>query len=253
MVDIRGERRKRDSLTGSAVLSSHCKIRLHRPANVLDSASGNRPQKKKSIMKLLYSPTSPFARKVRVVAAEKKLELELEKADPYADGANLSHVNPLGKVPVLILDDGATLFDSRVIVEYLDGLSPVHRLIPETTRDRVAVKRWEAIADGLCDAALTARIENNRPDKSDSSAKQITRQMAKVAACVDAMSAELAEREYCVGNALSLADIAVGCALGYLKLRYADIAWESGFPNLARLYKKMMARAAFKATDPAAA
>ena len=150
------------------------------------------------------------------------------------------------------MDDGTSLFDSRVIVEYLDGLSPVHRLIPETSRDRIAVKRWEAMADGLCDAALTARMENNRADKTESGAKQIERQLGKMAACVEAMSSELGDREYCVGNALSLADIAAGCALGYLKLRYAEIAWETAYPNLARLYKKLTARASFRATDPTA-
>jgi glutathione S-transferase len=204
-------------------------------------------------MKLLYSPASPFARKVRVVAAEKKLELDLERADPYASTANLSGVNPLGKIPVLIMDDGASLFDSRVIVEYLDGLSPVHKLIPENSRDRIAVKRWEAVADGMCDAALTARLESNRPDKTDSSTQQIARQLGKVSACVEEMSRELAEREHCVGNALSLADVSAGCALGYLKLRFPEIGWDITHPNLARLYKKMMARASFKATDPSVA
>ncbi len=201
-------------------------------------------------MKLLHSPTSPFARKVRVVAAEKKLELDLEKADPYSPDSELVKVNPLGKVPALIMDDGTSLFDSRVIVEYLDGLSPVHKLIPESSRDRIAVKRWEAIADGLCDAALTARLENNRPDKNDSSVKQIERQLGKVSACIEEMARELGEREYCVGNALSLADIAAGCSLGYLKLRFPDITWEVSYPNLARLYKKLTARPSFKATDP---
>ena len=201
-------------------------------------------------MKLLHSPTSPYARKVRIVAAEKKLDLDLEKADPYGLAPELVKVNPLGKVPALIMDDGTSLFDSRVIVEYLDGLSPVHRLIPEASRDRIAVKRWEAMADGLCDAALTARVENTRPDKNESSAKQIERQLSKMTSCVEEMARELGDREHCVGNALSLADIATGCALGYLKLRYAEIAWETAYPNLARLYKKMMARASFKATDP---
>lgn len=204
-------------------------------------------------MKLLHSPTSPFARKVRVVAHEKKLELDLELSDPWKVNPELLRANPLSKVPALIMDDGASLFDSRVIVEYLDGLSPVHRLIPDSTRDRVAVKRWEAIADGLCDAAITARMESARPDKNDSSTKQIERQLGKVSACVDEMARELGDREHCVGNALSLADIASGCALGYLKLRYPEIAWETTHPNLARLYKKMAARTSFKATDPTVA
>ena len=204
-------------------------------------------------MKLLHSPTSPFARKVRIVAAEKKLELELEFADPWKPNAELAKVNPLGKVPALIMDDGSSVFDSRVIVEYLDGLSPVHRLIPDTSRDRILVKRWEAIADGLCDAAIIARLEASRPDQNESSARQITRQRDKVGACIDEMARELGDREYCVGNALSLADIAAGCALGYLKFRYPDITWETAHPGLARLYKKLSARPSFKATDPVAA
>ena len=204
-------------------------------------------------MKLLHSPTSPFARKVRIVAAEKKLELELEFADPWKPNPDLAKVNPLGKVPALIMDDGTSVFDSRVIVEYLDGLSPVHRLIPDTSRDRIAVKRWEAIADGLCDAAIIARLEAGRPDQNESSAKQIARQRDKVGACIDEMARELGDREFCVGNALSLADIAAGCALGYLKFRYPDITWETSHPALARLYKKISARPSFKATDPAAA
>ena len=147
-------------------------------------------------MKLLHSPTSPYARKVRIVAAEKKLELELELADPWHPNPELAKANPLSKVPALIMDDGTSLFDSRVIVEYLDGLSPVHRLIPDTSRDRIAVKRWEAIADGLCDAALLARLENNRPDKNESSAKQIERQLGKISACVDEMARELGEADF---------------------------------------------------------
>jgi len=203
-------------------------------------------------MKLLHSPTSPFARKVRIVAAEKKLELELEIADPWKPNPDLARANPLGKVPALIMDDGTSLFDSRVIVEYLDGVSPVHRLIPDTSRDRISVKRWEAIADGLCDVAILARLEAVRPDQNESSAKQIARQRDKVGACIDEMARELGDREFCVGNALSMADIAAGCALGYLKFRYPDVTWETTHPSLARLYKKLSARPSFKASDPAA-
>jgi glutathione S-transferase len=202
-------------------------------------------------MKLLHSNTSPYARKVRVVAAEKKLELELVTSDPWVSNPELEKANPLGKVPALLTDDGGSLFDSRVIVEYLDGLSPVHRLIPDSTRDRIAVKRWEAIADGLEDAAIIARLEFMRPDKNESSAKQIDRQRSKIVASLAEMSRELGDNDFCVGKALTLADIATGCALGYLLLRYPDIAWETEFPNLARLYKKLSARPSFIATDPA--
>ncbi len=201
-------------------------------------------------MKLLHSNTSPYARKVRVVAAEKKLDLELVTSDPWTPNPELEKANPLGKVPALLLDDGSSLFDSRVIVEYLDGLSPVHRLIPDASKQRIAVKRWEAIADGLQDAAIMARLENARPDKNESSEKQIARQRAKIAASLAEMSKELGDSDFCVGNSLTLADIALGCATGYLLLRYPDITWQAQHPNLARHYTKMSARASFQVTDP---
>lgn len=203
-------------------------------------------------MKLLHSPTSPYARKVRVVAAEKKLELELVTADPWNPNPDLEKANPLGKVPALLLDDGSSLFDSRVIVEYLDGLSPVHRLIPDASKQRMSVKRWEAIADGLQDAAIIARLEFMRPDKNESSEKQITRQRTKIAASLAEMSKDLADNDFCVGSSLTLADIAAGCALGYLLLRYPDIAWDTQYPNLGRLHKKLSARPSFLSTDPIA-
>ncbi|TAG79955.1 MAG: glutathione S-transferase [Betaproteobacteria bacterium] len=202
-------------------------------------------------MKLLYSVTSPYARKVRIVAAEKKLELEIVPSDPWIINPELIAANPLGKVPALITDDGWSLFDSRVIVEYLDGLSPVHRLIPDGSRDRILIKRWEALADGLLDAALTARLESMRPDQNESSAKQIARQREKITVSVIEMSRGLGEGTFCAGNALSLADIAVGCALGYLDFRFPDIEWASAHPNLAKLNKKLSARASFKSTEPA--
>ncbi len=201
-------------------------------------------------MKLLYSATSPYARKVRVVAAEKKLDLDVVTSDPWVVNPELIAANPLGKVPALVTDDGWSLFDSRVIVEYLDGLSPVHRLIPEAPHDRIAVKRWEALADGLLDAALTARLESMRPDQNESSAKQIARQREKIAASLVEMARELGDKEFCIGSSLTLADIAAGCACGYLLLRFPDIAWQTTHPNLAHFYKKISARASFVSTDP---
>jgi glutathione S-transferase len=201
-------------------------------------------------MKLLYSVTSPYARKVRIVAAEKKLELDVVTSDPWVVNPELEAANPLGKVPALITDDGWSLFDSRVIVEYLDGLSPVHRLIPDNGRDRIAVKRWEALADGLLDAALTARLESMRPDQTESSAKQITRQREKIASSLKEMQRGLDQNDYCVGKTFTLADIAVGCALGYMNLRFPDIDWANEYPALARVSKKLFARASFKASDP---
>src|ERR1700693_5501946 len=100
-------------------------------------------------MKLLFSPASPYTRKVRIVLAEKKIDYELQPVDVFPVDNPVNAHNPLGKVPTLVLDDGTALYDSRVIVEFLDTVSPVSRLIPEPSRQRIAGQRWGAVADGI--------------------------------------------------------------------------------------------------------
>ena len=120
------------------------------------------------MLKLIATLTSPYARKVRIALVEKKIEYALEPDSPWVAGNAVVDFNPLGKIPILVLDDGTRLYDSRVIVEYLDTVSPVSRLIPEPSRQRIAVKRWEALADGLCDAAAAINIERKRPARQQS-------------------------------------------------------------------------------------
>jgi len=202
-------------------------------------------------MKLLSSPTSPYARKVRIALAEKKIDCELIEASPWAKDTIVPSHNPLGKVPVLLLDDGTALYDSRVIVEYLDTVSPVSRLIPEAGRQRIAVKRWEALADGICDAAAAIVIERRRPAKQQSR-EWIDRQGGKVDLALKELASDLGERSWCNGEAYSLADIATGCALGYLDLRHPDIDWRSAYPNLVKLADKLARRPSFAETLPPA-
>src|SRR3954462_8276051 len=121
-------------------------------------------------MKLLLGLLSPYSRKVRIVLAEEKIEGEMEQGDRAPADNAVNAPNPLGKVPTLLLDDGTALYDSRVIVEFLDSVSPIHRLIPESTRERVAVRRWEALADGVLDAGLLVRYESVRDKKEQSPA-----------------------------------------------------------------------------------
>src|SRR5205814_2403823 len=163
-------------------------------------------------MKLLASHTSPYARKVRIAIAEKKIECELVEESPWVPGTSVPNYNPLGKVPVLVLDDGTALYDSRVIVEYLDTVSPVSRLIPEPSRQRIAVKRWEALADGICDAAVAIVLETKRPAK-EQSAEWIDRQRGKIERSVRELASELDDKPWCNGESYTLADIAAGCAL----------------------------------------
>lgn len=200
-------------------------------------------------MKLIASLTSPYARKVRVVLLEKRIDCPLTVDIPWNADSNVVQFNPLGKVPVLVFDDGHTLFDSRVIAEYLDNISPVTQLIPKDTRQAMAVKRWEALADGICDAAASIFLERKRPETQRSEA-WIERQQAKIDRGLAALSADLGERGWCNGESYSLADIAVGCCLGYLDFRFEQIDWRASYPNLARLAGKLATRPSFAETVP---
>ena len=203
-------------------------------------------------MKLIGSTTSPYVRKVRVVLAEKKLDCDFVLEDVWAAQTTINDANPLGKVPCLIMEGAEALFDSRVIVEYLDTLSPVGKLIPAQGRDRAEIKTWEALADGVLDASILARLEATwgGRDATQRSQAWIDRQMGKVQYALKAMSQGLGDKPFCVGIHLTLADISVGCALGYLDLRFPEINWRSDHPNLLKLHDKLMLRASFIDTRP---
>ena len=200
-------------------------------------------------MKLIGSLASPFARKVRVVLAEKKIEYEFEIDNPWKADAITPKFNPLGKVPVLVLDDGTALFDSRVIVSFLDSASPLSRLIPGDNRERLEVRRCEALADGVLDAGIAARLENQREAKMRNTA-WIDRQLGKVRAGLTAMDAELGEKPWCAGNGYTLADIACGVCLGWLDFRYPKMGWRKDHTNLERHFAKLCERPSFSETIP---
>jgi glutathione S-transferase len=204
-------------------------------------------------MKLIGSLTSPYVRKVRIVMAEKKLEYQFEQEDVWGSDAILAS-NPLGKVPCLVMEGGEAVFDSRVIVEYLDARSPLARLIPEPNRERTEVRTWEALADGILDAAILARLEATWPQRLAEQRNQawIDRQLVKVGASLEAIATGLAEKPWCTGIHMTLADIAVGCALGYLAFRFPQIAWREEHPPLGRLADKLNARQSFIDTVPPA-
>ncbi len=203
-------------------------------------------------MKLLGSSSSPYVRKVRVVMAEKKLDYAFVTEDVWSAETAIAQSNPLGKVPCLIMEGAEALFDSRVIVEYLDTLSPVGKLIPSVGRERAEVKTWEALADGLLDASILARLEATWGGRTKAQRSQawIDRQMVKVNDAVKAMNQGLGDKPYCAGIHLSLADIAVGCALGYLDFRFPELPWRTEYPNLVKLYDKLSQRPSFADTLP---
>ena len=200
-------------------------------------------------MKLIGSLTSPFVRKVRVVLAEKKIECEFEIDSPWTPETNVPNINPLGKIPVLVLDEDTVLFDSRVISEYLDNVAPNNKLMPAPNRERTEVKRWEALADGICDAAALIFLEKKRPAERQDP-EWIARQESKLIRGLDYMAEQLGEHTWCMGTHFSMADIATGCALGYLAFRFPEIDWNIKHSNLARLYDKLMQRQAFADTIP---
>ncbi|MBI4206138.1 MAG: glutathione S-transferase [Betaproteobacteria bacterium] len=200
-------------------------------------------------MKLIGTPTSPYTRKTRVVLAEKRIEYEFVIDAPGAAHSRVPDYNPLGKVPVLIIDDDTAVFDSRVIVEYLDSASPVARLIPDDTRHRIQVRRWEALADGCTDAVVAIVTEKRRREERQSSG-WISHQQGKIDRALRAMSEELAAKSWCSGEFFNLSDIAVGCCLGYLDLRLPEINWPKAYPNLARLAEKLAQRPSFRDTAP---
>ena len=200
-------------------------------------------------MKLLASLTSPYVRKVRIVMAEKKLDFQMQLENVWATDTTVQTFNPLGKVPCLTIEDDHRLFDSRVITEYLDTLSPVSQLIPKTGRERAAVKCWEALADGTLDAAIIIVKELQRPTEQQSQ-EWIDRQYGKIHASIKVMEADLGTQSFCVGINFSLADVAVGCVLGYLDFRFPHIEWRSVSPNLDRLYLKLSQRPSFVDTVP---
>lgn len=200
-------------------------------------------------MKLIGSLTSPYVRKTRIVLAEKHISYDFTVDIPWNTDSQIPDHNPLGKVPVLIMDDGTPLYDSRVIVEYLDNISPVARLIPESNRHRIMVKRWEALADGISDAAATIFLERKRP-LAQQSQEWIMRQQQKVARGLEAAAHELGNRKWCNDSAYTLADVALGCTLGYLTFRFPEVEWRNTFPNLADFADKLEKRAAFVETAP---
>ncbi|CAD85863.1 MULTISPECIES: glutathione S-transferase [Nitrosomonas] len=200
-------------------------------------------------MKLIGSLTSPYVRKVRIVLGEKSIDHEFTNDPPFSPDTRVAQVNPLGKVPALIMDDGYILFDSRVIVEYLDDLNGPEsgRLIPTAGPQRLRVKRWEALADGIIDACVAIYLERKRPE-SQQSQEWIERQQKKIDQGLQAVAAELGDKPWCEGESMTLADIALGCAFGYLDARFPAVKWRDTYPNLVRLADKLAERQSFKTT-----
>jgi glutathione S-transferase len=199
-------------------------------------------------VKLFGSPGSPFARKVRIVLEEKRIPHEYIIERGSAPGSRVPQFNPLAKVPVLVLDDGRGLYDSPVIVEYLDSLGTGPRLIPEPFADRIEVKRWEALGDGIAEATVAIHHDLREPKEKQHAPAWHERQRLKVDRGLAVMEKDLGAGEFCFGGRFTLADVAAGYALDYLDFALPDVEWRKAHPALARLAERLAARKSFSGT-----
>jgi glutathione S-transferase len=204
-------------------------------------------------MKLFGTPGSPFSRKVRIVLEEKRIPHEYIVERGSAPGSRVPQFNPLGKVPTLVLDDGRGLYDSPVIVEYLDAVGAGPRLIPDALSERIEVKRWEALGDGIAEATVAINHDLREPAEKQHPPAWHERQRLKIDRGLAVMEKGLGGGEFCFGGRFSLADVAAGYALGYLDFALPDIEWRRTHPALARLADRLAARKSFSTTVQAKA
>lgn len=199
--------------------------------------------------RLISASPSPYARKVRIQLAEKGIPFELITEVPWNDDTATPRHNPLEKLPVLLLPDGGSVFESRYINEWIEAKHPEPPLLPEGIDARLAVKRFEVIADGACDALVLMFFENARGEGRRSE-PWLARQRRKVDGALRELARVIGDAPYCVDGRFTQADISVGALLGYLRVRWPQIVWMDRYPGLARLSDRLEARPSFAATRP---
>jgi glutathione S-transferase len=199
-------------------------------------------------VKLLGSNTSPYVRKARLVLLEKNIPHTYVVDPPSDPNSEVYSVNPLGRIPALILDGGTCVFDSSVIADYADTLNDTPILIPRNdVQARMRVKRWEALADGIMDSAVVVRNERVRPAEKQEQSNIDMHNLA-VTRALTHVAEQLGQREWCEGSSIALADLALVSALVYLDLRQPERDWRSAHPNLAAWFKRLSARHSVRTT-----
>ena len=198
--------------------------------------------------KVLSATPSPYARKVRICLAEKRVPFDLVTEVPWNDDTTTGQHNPLEKVPVLILPDGGAVYESRFICEWIAAHHPDPALEPTDPLDRLAVREFEVLADGICDALVLMFFENNRGDGRSEAWFQ--RQLRKVDGGLGALDGLISDGDWTWGNRFSMADITTGCVLGYIAMRWPDHPWRARHPRLAALSDRLEMRESFAATRP---
>jgi glutathione S-transferase len=196
-------------------------------------------------MKLLGSTRSPYVQKVRIALHEKELPYEFLEMSPSSP--EVANANPLAKIPTFIRHDGRALYDSSVIIEYVDGLKSGLRLVPSDFESRIEVRRWEALGDGIMDATVAISHENRLAAEKRRGEDFYAKQFGKINSGLSRMDTDLGEREFCHGGAFTLADVACIAALLYLDRTLPDLSWRKANSNLTRHLISISARPSVKA------
>ncbi|AUY23597.1 glutathione S-transferase [Mixta calida] len=202
-------------------------------------------------MKLIGNYTSPWVRKISIIMLEKGITFEFSNESPWSEESHVPHYNPLGKVPALVDDSGECWYDSPIIAALLETLPQTPKLLPDDARQAVKVRQLEALADGVCDAALFIVREQMRPTQQQSP-EEMLRQRHKITRALDALEQEAASGAWLNGDPLNLADIATGCAIGYINFRHVAPNWCVNRPALVKLVEKLFQRESFARTVPPA-
>lgn len=200
-------------------------------------------------MKLISATPSPYARKVRIALAEKGIPFELHTEVPWNDDTSLPRHNPLEKLPVLVLDDGTTVWESSHILDWIERKHPHPPLLPQDDDGYLAHKRMDALATEMCDSLVLVFFERVRPE-GQRSQNWMDRQLRKVHGGLAEIARVVGEREYAVGDRFGIADIAAGSVLGYIEVRFRELDWRSTYPALGRYMDGLMRRTSFQDTVP---
>jgi glutathione S-transferase len=200
-------------------------------------------------MKLIGSLTSPYVRKVRIALIEKNLAYEFINDSPWAADTGVAEYNPLGKVPALVTDDGVALFDSNILLEHIELVTPAPALLERDPHAALQQKQLVALADGIMEAGIAILLEGRRPAEKQH-AEWVARQRGKIERGLAAMERHAQGRAWLHGSAFSAADIAAGCMLFWLDFRMPEFDWRGFFPALRSLAERLGARSSFAQTVP---
>lgn len=203
------------------------------------------------MLTVISATPSPFARKVRIALIEKGVPFELVTDVPWNSDTVVGQFNPLEKLPILLTDADGAIYDSSLILEYIELTWPDPPLVPADPKLRIAAKAVEVLQNGICDSVVLTFFERARPAVAQS-AEWLARQRRKIEGGVAELARLLGDREYFIGGRFTLADIAAGSALGYLALRLPDFDWRGRHPTLGRYYDALSTRPSFRDTVPVA-